>query len=107
MTTSNNNNNNTDVARLAVVETRLENMEKTLERIAESLQLLTRVDMRVDVLEKNQSSIDARVRVLEQAEPKNALVAEGFFGIVKHFLFAGVGALAAFLVSQKLNHKEL
>lgn len=104
MTTNNNNIN--DVARLAVVENRLERMEKTLESIAQSLQLLTRVDMRVDLLEKNQSSLDARVHVLEQAEPKNALVAEGFFGVVKHIFFAGVGALgtfAVYLVSQKLK----
>ncbi|QRM23507.1 hypothetical protein [Burkholderia pseudomallei] len=103
MTASNNNNNVNDVARLAVVENRLERMEKTLESIAQSLQLLTRVDMRVDLLEKNQSSLDARVHLLEQSEPKNALVADGFFGIVKHLLTAALGAALSLVISQKLK----
>ena len=100
MTTNNNNIN--DVARLAVVESRLERMEQTLESIAQSLQLLTRVDMRVDLLEKNQSLLDSRVRVLEQQEPKNAFVADGFLGIAKHVLTAIIGA-AVVLLSQKIK----
>lgn len=101
MTTNNNNIN--DVARLAVVENRLENMEKTLERIAESLQLLTRVDMRVDLLEKNQSLLDARVHVLEQAEPRNALVSQGFLGLAKHILTGLATAVLTLVISQKLK----
>ncbi|KVD63258.1 hypothetical protein WI88_09950 [Burkholderia ubonensis] len=78
-------------------------MEKTLESIAQSLQLLTRVDMRVDLLEKNQSSLDARVHVLEQAEPKNKLVADGFFGIAKHILTGFATAILTLVISQKLK----
>ncbi|VWB70862.1 hypothetical protein BLA23254_03309 [Burkholderia lata] len=94
------NNNNNDVARLAVVENRLERMEKTLESIAESLQLLTRVDMRVDQLEKSQSFLDTRVRVLEQAEPKHQLATDGFLGIAKHLLTGLVSAGVALLIAK-------
>jgi Asp-tRNA(Asn)/Glu-tRNA(Gln) amidotransferase C subunit len=101
MTTNNNNIN--DVARLAVVESRLERMEQTLESIAQSLQLLTRVDMRVDLLEKNQSLLDSRVRVLEQAEPKHTLATDGFLGMAKHALTAILGAVLAVVIAQKLK----
>jgi len=88
--------------RLALIEDRQDRLERTMESVAESLKLLTRIAVQSDAIAKALEDIDARVVKIETGWPLVEQMKAGFLWGVKIILagaFVAVLTVAGFKVS--------
>lgn len=82
-----------DGARLAVVEDRLERMEKALESIDQSLKILARVEYQNESLARRVDGIETDMKKVNEELPTLRIARDGSFSVIKVVLTAVVSSL--------------